>query len=127
MRELPAGGGVLVPDDAEVGEGLELGDEFLARQGVERGLGEVGHGPEANGRFVGACSGSAQEAEKLVGCQASLTDDPSEGSDRKVFSLRDDDQAWRITSDYHRSVASFAPARGIIESGLSKRGDDLSC
>ena len=36
--ELPAGGGVRVPDDAEVGEGLELGDELVARQSVERGL-----------------------------------------------------------------------------------------
>ena len=127
MGEGPAGVGVGVTDDAEVGEGLELGDQLVVRQGVERGLGEVGHGLHANGRFVGARSGSAQEAEKLVGCQASLTNDPSEGSDRKVFSLRDDDQAWRITSDDHRSVASFAPPRRIFKSSLSKRGNNLSC
>ncbi len=52
--ELPAGGGAIVPDDADVGEGLELGDQFIARQGVERGLGEVGHGPEADGGVLSA-------------------------------------------------------------------------
>jgi len=127
VGELPAGGGLGVADDPQIGQGFQFGDQLVVRQGVERGLGEVGHGLQANGRFVGACSGSAQEAEKLVGCQASLTNDPSEGSDRKVFSLRDDDQARRITSDDHRSVASFAPARRIFKSGLSKRGNNLSC
>ena len=36
--ELPAGGVLLVTDDAEVGEigGLELGDELFTRQGVMR-------------------------------------------------------------------------------------------
>ena len=71
--------------------------------------------------------GLAKETEKLVGCQAGLTDDPSESSDRKVFSLRDDDQARRIVSEDHRSMASFTAARRIFESGVSKRGDDLSC
>ena len=34
--ELPAGGGLLVADDAEVGEGLELGDDFALRKDVGR-------------------------------------------------------------------------------------------
>ena len=125
-RELPAGGGLLVADDAEVGEGLELGGELLVWQGVERGLGEVGHGPEANGRIVSAKKGSAQKTEELVGCQAGLANDPPERPDRKVFSLWDDDQTWRIASNDHRSVAPFTTARSIFKSGLSKRGDDLS-
>ena len=125
--DLPTGGGVLVTDRPQVGEGLGLGDQLVVGQGLERGFGKVGRRPEADGRIVGACSGSTQETEKLVGCQASLANDPSEGSDRKVFSLWDDDQAWRIASDDHRSVAPFATARRIFESGLSKRSNYLSC
>ena len=65
---------------------------------------------------------STQEIEELVGDQAGLTNDPSESSDRKVFSLRDDDQTRRIASNDHRSVAPFATARSIFKSGLSKPG-----
>ena len=36
MVQRPAGGGLLVADDAEFGESLELGDQLLSRQGVER-------------------------------------------------------------------------------------------
>jgi hypothetical protein len=36
VGELPAGGGVGVADDAKVGESLEIGDQLLMRQGVER-------------------------------------------------------------------------------------------
>jgi hypothetical protein len=70
---------------------------------------------------------STQEIEELVGRQAGLTNDPSESSDRKVFSLRDDDQARWIASNDHRSVAPFATAGRIVEPGLSKCGGDLSC
>ena len=126
MGELPAGGGLLVADDAEVGEGLELGDELVVGQRVERGFGEVGNRPETDCRIVSAKKGSAQETEKLVGCQTGLANDPPQRPDRKIFSLWDDDQTWRIASNDHRSVAPFATARSVFESGLSKRGDDLS-
>ena len=42
--DLPAGVRLFVSDDAEVGEGLELGDELFVRQGAEGRLGEVGDG-----------------------------------------------------------------------------------
>ena len=47
--DLPACGGFLVADDTEVGEGLELGDELVAGQGVERRLLKIRHRPETQG------------------------------------------------------------------------------
>jgi len=44
MGECPAGGGVGIADDAEVGEGLKLGDELFSRKSVERGLQRSGMG-----------------------------------------------------------------------------------
>ena len=82
----------------------------------------VAEGSPANRRWL-----LTQENEKFVGCQASLPNYRSESPDRKVFSLWDDDQAWRIALHDHRSVTSFATARCIFEADLTKRGDDLSC
>ena len=48
MGEFPAGRRFLVADDADIGEGFQLGDELLTRQGVERWLRQIGHGPEAD-------------------------------------------------------------------------------
>ena len=56
MCERPPGGGLGITDDAEIGEGPEFGDELLPRQGVEWGLGQIGHGPEADGAVLG-CRG----------------------------------------------------------------------
>ena len=65
MGESPTGGGVGVAQDTEVGEGLQLGDELVVRQGVNRRLGEVRHGPEADGVII-----------------ARRCDPPTEGIDR---------------------------------------------
>jgi hypothetical protein len=55
-----------------------------------------------------------------------LTKYPAEGPDRNVFSLRDDYQTRRIAAKDHRPVASFTTAWRIFETGVSKRGNDLS-
>jgi len=82
--------------------------------------------PVAEGRIFDAKKGSVQKTKEFVGCQTGLANDPPQRPDRKIFSLWDDDQTWRIASNDHRSVAPFATARSVFESGLSKRGDDLS-
>ena len=67
MGQGPAGGGFGVADDAEVGEGLELGDELVVRQGVERRRGEIRHGPEADGTVVSSGGDPASERVEVKG------------------------------------------------------------
>ena len=80
----------------------------------------------ADGRIVGVLQESAQETEKLVGCQAGLTNDPSESSDRKVFSLWDDHEPRLIASENQSSVTPFSATGCVHKPCVPQRGDDLS-
>ena len=46
VGERPACGRLFIPHNADICEGLELGDEFVTREGVDWWLGKIRHRPE---------------------------------------------------------------------------------
>jgi hypothetical protein len=109
VGELPASGGLGIADDPEVGEGLELGDELLARQRVERWLG-----------------GSTEVPQELLGSHPRLPNDGAKGADRDVLSVRNNHETRLIGSEDERVMAPFSATGGVHETCVPQRSDDLS-